>query len=63
MIVHLQLDQRAEYVLVLVGILVAGGGREGGRGRVEEVRRDGQCGGGGWGGVGGREGRREGEGG
>ena len=29
-VVCLQLDQRAEYVLVLVSILVAGGGREGG---------------------------------
>ena len=41
-VVHLQLDQRAEYVLVLVGILIAEGGEgggereEGGRGRGME---------------------------
>ena len=37
-VVRLQLDQRAEYVLVLVGILVAEGGREEGRGRREGGR-------------------------
>ena len=49
-VVRLQLDQRAEYVLVLVGILVAmrgsggGGGREGGR---REGGMDGEMEGGG----------------
>ena len=48
-----QLDQRAKYVLVLVGILVAGGGRGGGRGGGgREGGRDGEM-----------EGGREGEGG
>ena len=49
-VVRLQLDQRAKYVLVLVGILVAGGGRGEGRGR-EGGRR----------GKGRRKGWREGE--
>ena len=39
-VVRLQLDQRAEYVLVLVGILVAG---EGGRGREEGGREGGRA--------------------
>ena len=44
-VVCLQLDQRAEYVLILVGILVAGGGSKGERDGKRERGREGERGG------------------